>query len=80
MFREKIRRLRWVWMVLLAIAIPLLGQTPAKPTGPAPTAGGGAKSREFLRLLLSLLRRNQSTFRFCWSHPGWNRNGVCELG
>src|SRR5258708_7920792 len=43
MFREKIRRLRWVWMVLLAIAIPLLGQTPAKPTGPAPTAGGGAK-------------------------------------
>jgi uncharacterized membrane protein len=43
MFREKIRRLRWVWMVLLANPILVLGQTPAKPTGPAPTAGGGAK-------------------------------------
>ena len=43
MFREKIRRLRWVWMVLLANAIPVLGQTPAKPTAPAPTAGGSAK-------------------------------------
>ena len=43
MFREKIRRLRWVWMVLLANPILVLGQTPAKPTGQAPTAGGGAK-------------------------------------
>src|SRR5713226_9076284 len=30
-------------MVLLAIANPVLGQTPAKPTAQAPTAGGGAK-------------------------------------
>ena len=43
MFREKIRPLRWVWMVLLVTPMPGLGQTPAKPTGPAPTAGGGAK-------------------------------------
>src|SRR4029077_14739118 len=43
MFREKIRRLYWVWMVLLAIAIPVLGQTPAKPTGPAATAARGEK-------------------------------------
>src|ERR1700722_19788596 len=40
MFGEKNRRLRWVWMVLLASPIPVLGQTPAKP---APSAAGGAK-------------------------------------
>src|SRR5882724_13269075 len=43
MFREKVRRLRWVWMVPLAIAIPVLGQAPTKPAGQAPATSGGAK-------------------------------------
>jgi len=43
MFREKIRGLRWVGLVLLSVAIPVLGQTPANPAGQAPATGGAKK-------------------------------------
>jgi uncharacterized membrane protein len=43
MFREKNRGLHWVGLVLLVVAIPLLGQTPARPAGQVPATGGGEK-------------------------------------